>query len=160
MTLWLDDLHPGDVYSTSARQLTETDLVTFSMLSGDWNPLHSDHDHAVAAGFPGRLLHGVLGLAVVTGQVDRAGWFDRSVIAMLAVEGWRFIAPMLVGAVVHTEMTIESVRPARKQGTGVVDRGFRLVGRHEGTLQEGRIPCLVAANPGDDERREHAARSQ
>lgn len=151
MTLWLEDLRPGATYTTSSRQLTEADLVTFSMLSGDWNPLHSDHDHAVSAGFPGRVLHGVLGIAVLTGQIDRAGWFDRSAIAMLGIEDWRFVRPALIGAVVHTELTIESVRPAQRPGTGVVDRRFRLVDRTSGVLQEGRIPFLVAARPASEQ---------
>lgn len=149
MTLWLEDLHPGDVHRTAARSLTETDLVTFSMLSGDWNPIHTDHDHAVTAGFPGRLLHGVLGLAVITGQMDRAGWFDTSAVAMLGIDGWRFLAPLTIGATVHTEMTIVSVRHSKRPGTGVVDRLFRLVDRRTGPVQEGHIPFLVASRPAD-----------
>ncbi len=33
--------------------ITATDIVRYAGASGDFNPLHHDHDAAVAAGFPG-----------------------------------------------------------------------------------------------------------
>lgn len=155
MTLWFEDLTEGERFVTGARTITEDDLLDFARVSGDRNPLHIDHGHAVALGFDGRLVHGLLGLSVIIGLTDAAGWFDRSAVAMLGVENWRFRAPLLVGATVHAEMTVAAARLSSRAGIGVVDRAFRLLDTShdpEGVLaQEGRIPFLVAKRP-DPER--------
>lgn len=36
------------------------DLVRYAAATRDWNPIHWDHDAAVAAGFPGVVVHGLL----------------------------------------------------------------------------------------------------
>ena len=151
MTLWLEDLVVGERHVSPSRTLTEHDLLAFAAVSGDHHGLHTDHDVAVALGFPGRLLHGVLGLAALTGLVDSAGWFDRSVVAMLGIEDWRFTAPLLVGVRVHAEMTVVGNRPARRRGTGVVDRAFRLLTDDGVVAQQGRIPALIARRPHPSE---------
>ncbi len=42
------------------RQLTGEDIDAFAAASGDHNPLHTDRDFAVAAGFADRIAHGML----------------------------------------------------------------------------------------------------
>ncbi|HEX6220123.1 MAG TPA: MaoC/PaaZ C-terminal domain-containing protein [Acidimicrobiia bacterium] len=44
------------------------DLVRYASATRDWNPVHWDHDAAVAAGFPGVVVHGLL----------QAGWALRA----------------------------------------------------------------------------------
>ena len=41
-SLHFEDLAPGQVFVSTGRTVTETDLTMFSMLSGDWNPIHAD----------------------------------------------------------------------------------------------------------------------
>jgi acyl dehydratase len=43
-----------------ARSASRADLVRYAGASGDWNPLHWDHQAAVAAGLPGVVVHGLL----------------------------------------------------------------------------------------------------
>lgn len=47
------------------------DLVRYASATRDWNPVHWDHDAAVAAGFPGVVVHGLL----------QAGWALRAAAA-------------------------------------------------------------------------------
>ena len=39
---------------------SRADLVKYAAASGDWNPVHWDHEAAVAAGLPGVVVHGLL----------------------------------------------------------------------------------------------------
>ena len=39
---YLEDFHPGQTFVSTGRTLTEADLTFFSMISGDWNPIHAD----------------------------------------------------------------------------------------------------------------------
>ena len=40
--------------------VTEEMMKSFRRLSGDGNPLHCDEDYAIASGFPGRVVYGML----------------------------------------------------------------------------------------------------
>ncbi|HEY5578136.1 MAG TPA: MaoC/PaaZ C-terminal domain-containing protein [Acidimicrobiia bacterium] len=42
------------------KSASRADLVRYAAASGDWNPIHWDHDFAVAAGQPGVICHGLL----------------------------------------------------------------------------------------------------
>lgn len=51
---------PGEGITPMARSASRADLVRYAGASGDWNPLHWDHEAAVAAGLPGVVAHGLL----------------------------------------------------------------------------------------------------
>lgn len=68
----------------------------FSMISGDWNPMHADAEFSKSTRSSQRVVHGVLGIAVSTGMMYEMGIFHDSVIAMLGYRNWNFLAPLLV----------------------------------------------------------------
>ena len=43
-----------------SRTVTETDIVMFAGLSGDYNPVHVDQEYAVETRFGLRIAHGLL----------------------------------------------------------------------------------------------------
>ena len=51
--------HRGDPGSAQ-RSASRADLVRYAAATRDWNPIHWDHDAAVAAGLPGVVVHGLL----------------------------------------------------------------------------------------------------
>lgn len=53
------DIHIGLKQEFDAT-LTAEDAARFAALSGDVNPLHVDEEYAIAAGFPGAVLFGML----------------------------------------------------------------------------------------------------
>jgi len=61
----------GEEASPMSRSASRADLVRYAGASGDWNPLHWDHDAAVAAGLPGIVAHGLLMAAWVTQAAAR-----------------------------------------------------------------------------------------
>src|ERR687890_252449 len=56
------DLTVDDEWESPARTVTESDVVAFAGLSGDFNPLHVDHEAARAGHFGKPVAHGLLGL--------------------------------------------------------------------------------------------------
>lgn len=69
------------------------DLVRYAAATGDWNPIHWDHDSAIAAGLPGVVCHGLL----------QATWGFRTAAALvsgdrpLSAARVRFRNPLLPG---------------------------------------------------------------
>lgn len=145
-SLYYRDLVVGQVHRSSARTLTEADLTMFSMLSGDWNPVHADADRMEP--FGGRLLHGVLGVAVVTGLMDRAGWFAESAIAMIDLKEWTFLRPLHIGDTVRVQMEIIGMRIVSAGDRGLVDRRFELIDQHGAVVQRGTSGMLIRLEPG------------
>lgn len=140
-SLYYEDLEVGQIYRSSARTLSEADLTMFSMFSGDWNQVHSDAEYMKESG--GRLLHGVLGIAVVTGLMDKAGWFASSAIAMTGIDDWKFLRPLRTGDTVTMEMEILGKKVTSSGEKGFLDRQFTLYTQDGAIAQQGRCGFLV-----------------
>lgn len=147
-TLYFEDLVEGSVFMSPGRTVTEADIVAFAGVSGDFNPIHLDADTAASNRYGQRVAHGLLGLSMATGLLDRIGVFGRSMVAMLQIDNWRFLAPIFIGETVRLELTILSTRLTTSGATGIVVRRLRLLGRDGTVLQEGDITAMIACrNP-------------
>jgi acyl dehydratase len=147
-TLYLDDFAVGLSFESGGRTITETDLTFFSMLSGDWNPIHADADFAKTTRFGQRIVHGTLGIALCTGMLHELGIFHQSVIAMLGFREWNFLAPLFVNDTVHLQLTITSVEPGKSGNSGKVGRRFELINQNGDVVQAGFSDVLVLSHKG------------
>lgn len=149
-SIYFEDVEVGMVLTSPARTVTETDLVTFCMLSGDWNPIHSDHEFSSRTHYGKPVVHGLFGMSLLTGLMDRAGWFTSSAVAMLGIREWTFSGPIFVGDTLHCEMEISGKRMTSRGDRGVVGRLFRLVNQRGETVQEGEIPVMLLSREATD----------
>lgn len=147
-TYYLEDFKPGQVFTSVGRTITEADLTFFSMISGDWNPIHADAEFASRTRYGQRVVHGTLGIAICTGMLQQLGIFEESVIAMLNLREWKFLAPLLIGDTVHLELEILDVAPGKSGKSGKVVRRFRLMNQTGAVVQEGDSDALVLVRPG------------
>src|SRR4051812_723244 len=69
---WFEDLAIGDHYDTGHIVVTEAHIVGFAGLSGDFFDLHVDDEFVRSQGFPARVAHGLLGLAMADGLKNRS----------------------------------------------------------------------------------------
>lgn len=145
---YLEDFTPGQVFTSSGRTITEADLTMFSMISGDWNPIHADVEFARNTRYGQRVVHGTLGIAICTGMLHQLGIFEKSVIAMLGLRDWNFRKALLVGDTVHLELEILSVTPGKSGRSGKLGRRFRLLNQHGELVQEGDSDVLVLTHEG------------
>ena len=109
---YFDDLAIGDRYVTGGRTITETDLVAFSGLSGDYSSLHTDETIARTASFGRRVAHGALTLSVSTGLEYRLMGDDQDkIIGFYGMDRVRFTAPVYIGDTVHLEGEVIDLAP-------------------------------------------------
>jgi acyl dehydratase len=145
---YLEDLYAGQEFLSAGRTITETDVLNFAGLTGDWNPIHTDIEFASRGQYGQRVVYGLLGLSVSTGLLDRLGIFSGSAIAMLGIAEWTFAGPIFIGDTVRLRLRIEDVRPsASKPDRGIVQRRFELLNQREEIVQTGRIDVLVRRRP-------------
>ena len=152
LPLYFDDFAAGDEWVSPARTVTEADVVAFAGLSGDYNPIHVDHESARAGAFGRPVAHGLLGLAIVRGLASHSP--RAATLAFLAIERWEFLKPIAFGDTVHVLTRVEAITPRARGRRAEVVWLRRLVNQAGETVQEGRTRTLgkgrAAADPGRD----------
>lgn len=123
--IWYEDFVPGTVLTSAPRVITAEDIDAYARLTGEDHPVHMDADFARAAGFAGRITHGLFNLALIEGLKAGLGCFDRSVMASLGWTDIRFPAPVYIGEAVHLRLEFVDRRRTSKPGRGLAtERGF------------------------------------
>ncbi len=107
--LCFEDYEIGETFITPARTITETDIVMFAALTGDWHPLHTDVEYASKTSFKERIAHGMLGLVIGSALATRLGPYavlPKSFIAFYGMDSVRFTAPIMIGDTIHCEVKV------------------------------------------------------
>ena len=136
-----DDLQVGDEWVSPARTVTEADVVAFAGISGDFNPIHMDHETARAGAFGQPVAHGLLGLAMVSGLSMHAPLV--ATLAFLAIDRWDFLKPIMFGDTLHVMTRVESITPRARNRRAEVVWQRRLFNQRGETVQEGLTRTLV-----------------
>jgi acyl dehydratase len=149
--LHFEDLEIGDQWTSRGRTVTETDIVNFAGLSGDFDPLHVDHEHAKRTTFGKPVAHGLLGLSLVAGLSSQCPAVNT--VAFAAIRDWQFLTPIFVGDTVRAvSEVIEKPKAGRRYGRVVWQR--KLVSHNGNILQSGTFETLVAMRHPSVRRRE------
>jgi len=114
-----DDFKVGDRYRTHGITVTETHVVGWAGLTGDFYPLHMDREYAARTQFGERLAHGPMIFALAVGLVAQAGFAGEAAIAWLGVDGMRMLAPVKIGDTVRVEVLVKDTRVTRDPRKGV-----------------------------------------
>ncbi len=109
-------LEPGTTLRSRARTITETDLVSFAALTGDWHPQHADAEWAASSRFGERIAHGMLVLSYSIGLV---GFDPERVVALRGLDSVTFKRPVAIGETIRVEAEVEEATP--------LDEGHELV---------------------------------
>lgn len=122
LNYYFEEVEVGDWFKTPQRTVTETDLVMYSGLSGDYTVLHTDELFAKERGLKGRIFHGCLTLSIGTGLTYRlAGSGPSKTVAFYGMDKVRFTHPVYVGDNLYVEGEILSLEDKGEKG-GVVTR--------------------------------------
>jgi 3-hydroxybutyryl-CoA dehydratase len=100
---YFEDFAVGEVLVTRARTITETDIVNFAALTGDWYPLHTDVEYAQKGPFGERIAHGMLILSIANGLMPLC---DMAIVAFYGMDKVRFTAPTKIGDTIHVELEV------------------------------------------------------
>lgn len=138
-----DELTVGEEFWTGGRTVTEGDVLAFSGLTGDYNPLHVDEEFARTSPFGTRIPHGPLIHDMYLGFMDRLGLVAGTALAFLELR-WKFLAPVLVGDTVHARVVVRDKRETKKTDRGIVTFAVTLFNQRQEVVQEGEHVLLLA----------------
>ena len=138
------DLEVGRSFRSPGRTVTETDVVMFAGMTGDYSPMHVDREFAEASPFGERIAHGLLGLSIAHGLMLGHELLGRNAIAFLGLSDWRFRAPILLGDTVHVDFEVVELRVRSKDpGQGVLTFEAELRNQRDEVTQSGRKAILM-----------------
>lgn len=141
--LFYDDVAIGQEWESPARTITEADIVNFAGLSGDYNPIHVDHEFAATTPFRRPIAHGLLGLACSSGLGYSSP--PMRTVAFLQIKNWQFRGPVFIGDTirVRTKVVEKELRGRGKRGQIIWQR--MILNQDGQVVQEGTSVTLVEA---------------
>jgi acyl dehydratase len=116
---YFEDFTEGEARVSRGRTITETDIVNFAGLTGDWTELHSNEEFAKSYFFGRRIAHGALIFSIATGLSVRMGSVDDTVIAFYGVDKLRFVKPVFIGDTIKVRERVVG-KEARDDKSGVI----------------------------------------
>lgn len=137
-------IEKGARYTSQARTVTETDIVNFCGLSGDFTPIHSDAEFARTTPAGERIAHGPLVMSIAIGLGTASGLFGDRVIGLANIT-WDFAAPVRIGDTVRSVLKVEELRPSSKAGREVATYSYDVRNQRDESVQRGRMIVVLRA---------------
>jgi acyl dehydratase len=140
--MYYGDFKQGQRLRSPGRTITESDVVTFAGLSGDYNQLHTDQEFAARSPFGGRIAHGLLGPAVASGLAARLGLSEGTALALTKM-AWKFTAPVYLGDTIQAVFTVVNKKLVSPGEGGFVKLDVELFNQDQELVQQGSWTLLV-----------------
>jgi len=144
--LRFEQIEPGLSFETGGITVTEGHITGFAGLTGDFYDIHMDDEYARALGYPGRVAHGLLGLALCDGLKNRAPIRFAAIVSLNW--RWSFTGPILVGDRISARIIVLSKRMTKNPARGIVTLGFDLVNQKYEVVQKGENDLMVHSLAG------------
>jgi acyl dehydratase len=139
--LYFDDVEIGQQWESLGRTLTETDIINFAGLSGDFNPIHVDHEFARSTPFRQPIAHGLLVLSLGSGL----SLFNPPMrtLAVLYLRDWQFKEPVFVGDTLRVVSKVLEKESRSRGRRGVITWQRQILNQDRKVVQEGITVTLV-----------------
>ncbi len=141
--MYFEEFEVGQSITSAGRTVTETDVVAFAALSGAWNSIHTDAEFAARHPFGQRVAHGLLGLCVAQGLVDRLGFIEGTALAFREIGSWKFSLPVFIGDTLRVRLSVIETKAVRRLGGGQVTIKVEILNQEDKVVQRGTWGVLV-----------------
>ncbi len=147
---YFEEFQVGQRIHTVGRTVTESDVVTFAGLSGDYNQIHTDAEFSRGTPFGERIAHGLLGLSIASGLAMRTGVLEGTVLAFREITEWKFVKPILIGDTIHVELEVVETKAMPRIGGGIVGIAVEVINQRAEVVMRGRWTVLVRSRPAEE----------
>lgn len=139
-----DEIAIGERFVSRGRTVTESDLVQWCALTGDWYVLHSDAHYAARTRFRERIAPGLLVLAYAAGLGIPAD--APAIVANYGSDALRFTAPTCIGDTIHLEAEVLEKSDKRPAKDGVVRLAWNVVNQNGAMVMKSDLQILMSCN--------------
>jgi 3-hydroxybutyryl-CoA dehydratase len=145
--MWYEEFEVGQKIVTVGRTITESDIVSFAGVSGDFTQIHTDSEFAQNTPFEQRVAHGLLILSIASGLAMRTGVLEGTVIAFREINSWKFSNPVFIGDTIHAELNILETKAIPRLGGGSITIEIAVKNQRNETTMKGNWTVLIASKP-------------
>jgi acyl dehydratase len=140
--MYFEEFEVGLEIETAARTITETDIVNFAGLSGDFNFIHTNAEAANETPFGARVAHGMLVASIATGLAVQQGFIDGTTLAFRELS-WKFTRPVFIGDTIQVQVKVEETKPMARLGGGLVTFAAQVVNQQGDVVHKGDWKMLI-----------------
>lgn len=145
--LYWEEWEIGAEFESAARTVTETDIVMFAALSGDYNPLHTNEEYCKQTQFGTRIAHGPLVYAIAAGLLFQLHLYDDTIIAFLGFDSLKFTNPVKAGDTIHARIKVLERRETSRPDRGVMKRQLQVLNQRGEIVQDAIQAFLLKRKP-------------
>ena len=145
--LYWEEWEIGAEFESPARTVTESDIVMYAGLSGDYNPLHINEEYAKQTQFGGRIAHGPLVYGIAAGLLFQLHLYDDTLIAFLGFDSLKFTKPVKSGDTIHARIKVLEKRETSNPERGVMTRELKVFNQRGELVQEALQAFLLKRKP-------------
>ena len=125
--LYFEEFSVGQKIVTVGRTITESDIVTFAGMSGDFNLIHTDIEYSK--------------------QTARTGILEGTVLAFREINEWKFVKPIFIGDTMHAELNVTETKSLPRIGGGSVTIAIEIKNQNNEVCQRGSWTVLMMSKP-------------
>ncbi len=108
--LMYEDIQIGDTDSFT-KTITEYDIVQFARLTGDFNPVHLDHEYAKTTPFKERIAHGILSGSIISTVLGMRLPGQNTIYLS---QNFKFLLPVKIGDTIKAYVEVVEKRDEKK----------------------------------------------
>ena len=133
MSFYFEDFEVGGVSTSRGRTITESDIIAFAGLSGDFVELHVNEEYAKQSQFGRRIANGALIFSISTGLMTQMGQINDTVIAVYGIDKLRFTGPTFIGDTIHVTKKVMEAR-IKEPGRGLITFETKVINQRGETV--------------------------
>lgn len=144
---YFEEFEVGQKIISAGRTITESDIVWFAGLSGDYTQIHTDAEYSRHSIAGQRIAHGMLILSQAVGLAMRTGVLEGTVLVFREITEWKFIKPVFIGDTIHVRLTVKEKKALPRLQGGLVNIEAEVINQTNATVMKGIWSVLIASKP-------------
>lgn len=141
--MYFEEFAVGQEFTTPGRTVTESDIVAYAGLSGDFNQIHTDAEYSKTQAFGKRVAHGLLGLSIASGLAVQTGVMQGTIMAFREINDWKFIKPVFIGDTLHVVLTVLQTKAMPRIAGGSIVIELDVRNQDDDTVMKGAWTALI-----------------
>lgn len=142
LSRYFDDIQVGEQFSSRGRTITESDIVQWCALTGDWYVLHTDAHFAATTRFGQRIAPGLLVQAYAAGLGVPPD--APAIVANYGSDSLRFTAPTFIGDTLHLRSEVLERIVKREGRDGVLRLRWDMHNQNGAVVMASELQILMA----------------
>lgn len=142
--LCYDEWELNREHITGARTITETDVVNFAGLSGDWSATHTNDVYGKSTIYGSRIVYGNVTFIVSTGLMAQTMLFDGTSQGLVDMK-ISYQEPVRFGDTIYCRFLPVEKRPTKQPDKGLVVFHVFVYNQRDEQVAEERLTYLISA---------------